>query len=82
MNILRLHTKLIAFIAFICSFAATGWAQPYPAKPIRWVVPSSPGGGADTVTRLVANALPPVLGQRVVVDNRAGASGNNQIRGR
>jgi len=51
-------------------------AQAFPSKPIRWVVPSSPGGGADTVTRLVAEAVTPVIGQRVVVENRAGASGN------
>ncbi len=72
----RFHLKVTALIAMLCFFAAAAWAQPYPSKPIRWVVPSSPGGGADTVTRLVANALPPVLGQRIIVDNRAGASGN------
>lgn len=76
MKIPGLDAKSITLIALICSFAATGWAQPFPVKTIRWVVPSSPGGGADTVTRIVANGLPPVLGQRVVVDNRAGASGN------
>jgi tripartite-type tricarboxylate transporter receptor subunit TctC len=74
-----MKTSMLRFTALavagaIC--AGTAWAQAYPAKVIRWIVPSSAGGGADTVTRLVANALPPVLGQRVVVDNRAGASGN------
>jgi tripartite-type tricarboxylate transporter receptor subunit TctC len=76
--------RLAALVGLVCSFAATAWAQsystgsaqPYPAKPIRWVVPSSPGGSADAVTRVIANALPSVLGQRVIVDNRAGASGN------
>ena len=72
----RPYIKSIALLGLIGSFATAGWAQPYPAKTIRWVVPSSAGGGADTVTRLVANALPQVIGQRVVVDNRAGASGN------
>lgn len=76
MKIRGLDAKSIALIGLACSFAASAWAQPYPAKLIRWVVPSSPGGGADAVTRLVANALPPLLGQRVIVDNRAGASGN------
>jgi len=51
-------------------------AQPFPAKPIRWVVPSSPGGSADAVTRVVADGVTKVTNQRVVVDNRAGASGN------
>ena len=70
------HNKVAVLLAFLCLFAATGWAQTFPSKPIRWVVPSSPGGSADAVTRVVANGLPAVLGQRVVVDNRAGASGN------
>ena len=72
---MRLELKLIALIGLLCAFSGAA-AQPFPSKPIRWVVPSSPGGGADTVTRLVASALPAVLGQRVVVENRAGASGN------
>lgn len=72
---MRTELKLIASIGLLCAFSGAA-AQPFPSKPIRWVVPSSPGGGADTVTRLVANALPAILGQRVVVDNRAGASGN------
>jgi tripartite-type tricarboxylate transporter receptor subunit TctC len=76
MKIPWLDAKSIGLTGLVCSFATTAWAQPYPAKPIRWVVPSSPGGSADAVTRLVANGLPPVLGQRVIVDNRAGASGN------
>jgi tripartite-type tricarboxylate transporter receptor subunit TctC len=69
-------SKLIAIAALACLSAANGWGQSFPSKPIRCIVPSSPGGGADTITRLVANALPAVLGQQVVVENRAGASGN------
>ena len=56
--------------------STTGAAQPFPSKPIRCIVPSSPGGGADTTTRLVAAALPALLGEQVIVENRAGASGN------
>jgi tripartite-type tricarboxylate transporter receptor subunit TctC len=48
----------------------------FPSKPIRCIVPSSPGGAADATTRLIASALPAVLGQQVIVENRAGASGN------
>jgi len=65
---------LIAIL--VCLASATSWAQGYPSKPIRCIVPSSPGGGADTTARLVAAALPAVLGEQVVVENRAGASGN------
>jgi tripartite-type tricarboxylate transporter receptor subunit TctC len=72
---MRFEWKLIAWMGLLCAFSGAA-AQPFPSKPIRWIVPSSPGGGADTVTRLVADALPAVLGQRVVVENRAGASGN------
>ncbi len=67
---------VIAAIGVIGTLAAPVWSQSYPSKPIRFIVPSSPGGGADTVTRLVADALPAIIHQRMIVDNRAGASGN------
>ncbi|MBI4190594.1 MAG: tripartite tricarboxylate transporter substrate binding protein [Betaproteobacteria bacterium] len=49
-------------------------AQSYPNRPIRMVVPSSPGGGVDINTRIVSQRLADQLGVSVVVDNRAGAS--------
>ena len=51
-------------------------AQVFPAKAVRIIVPFSPGGATDIVTRLVAQKLSEVWGQQVVVDNRAGAGGN------
>jgi tripartite-type tricarboxylate transporter receptor subunit TctC len=51
-------------------------AQPYPAKPIRYIVPSSAGSAVDTIGRVVAAGLTEVLGQQIVVEDRPGAGGN------
>lgn len=51
-------------------------AQDYPTKPIRLVIPYPPGGGNDTLGRIVAQRLSTALGQQVFVDNKPGAGGN------
>jgi tripartite-type tricarboxylate transporter receptor subunit TctC len=64
-------------LALVLSIAASlSWAQPFPAKPVRFIVPFQPAGPSDVVARLVGARLTQAWGQQVVVENRAGASGN------
>lgn len=63
-----------ALVAGLCITGAS--AQDFPTKPIRIVVPYSPGGGTDVVARLVAQKLSDSLGQPVIVENKPGASTN------
>lgn len=64
--------KAFAVMATLC---ASALAQDYPSKPLRLLVPAAPGGGADFLARIVGLKLTESLGQPVVIDNRAGASG-------
>ena len=57
------------------ALALPAWAQGYPNKPLRWVVPYAAGGASDLVARTIGDAMADSLGQRVLVDNRPGAGG-------
>ncbi len=70
-----------AFIALLCAAMAgiplaAPAAEGYPNRPIRIIIPSAPGGGPDTIARMVGTTLTEAWGQQIVADNRAGAAGN------
>jgi len=67
----RLLTILLTIL--LCAAAAQAFAQGYPAKPLKMIIPYPPGGGNDTLGRLFAAKLGERLGQPVVVENRPGA---------
>ena len=70
----RLRWCTIA-MSLLAAAAPHASAQGYPSKPVRLIVPFSAGGGTDFFARVVATKLSQILGQQVVVDNRAGAGG-------
>jgi tripartite-type tricarboxylate transporter receptor subunit TctC len=69
MNTMRIVTALVITVA--SSVAQAAW----PDKPIRMIVPVTPGGGADITARAVGQALSAAWGQQIIIDNRAGAGG-------
>jgi len=64
-----------AAAAAMTSIVAAASAQTYPIKPVRLILPVGPGGSSDTAGRVMAQKLSTVLGQTIVIDNRAGAGG-------
>ncbi len=70
----RMILVLPAALAFALSPAAQ--AQQYPVKVVRYIVPMSPGSGADTLARIVTGGMSTLFGQQVIIDNRTGAAGN------
>ena len=63
-------------LLLVSLLAVSAYAQEYPSRPVRMVVPFGPGGASDFVARAIQPKLMELLGQTVVIDNRAGASGN------
>lgn len=73
---LKKFARLFAASLALIAFSPALQAQDYPNRPIRLIVPWPAGGGADIVARIVNTKMGEVLGQPVIVDNRAGAAGN------
>ena len=71
----RISTMLCTAAA-LAAFSAAAYAQSYPSKPIRMVVPFAAGGPTDVYARSVGQELSRILGQPVIVDNKPGAGGN------
>ncbi len=72
---MRISRRLILGASLLAACTAT-LAQDYPNKPIRFIVPFPPGGGTDSLTRMVANKLTDTLKWTFVVENKPGAGGN------
>jgi tripartite-type tricarboxylate transporter receptor subunit TctC len=71
-----IRRRLIGGIAATCvSLAGPAFAQAYPNKPIRMIVPFSPAGSTDILGRVIGQKLSEIIGQPIVIDNRAGADG-------
>ena len=66
---------LLRVLAVCCAFIGVANAQTYPNKPIRLIVPFAPGGSTDLIARIVAEPLGKLLGQSVIVENKAGGGG-------
>jgi tripartite-type tricarboxylate transporter receptor subunit TctC len=67
--------KIVLFLLAFAIWPTAASAQTYPAKPIRFIVPFTPGGGNDTIARLIGAKLTAATGQQVIIDNRPGAGG-------
>ena len=74
-----LHRRTLlasAAAALAAPFADHAWSQAYPSKTVRLVVPFAPGGTTDIVARVVSGSIGPLLGQTLLVDNKAGGGGS------
>lgn len=71
---MRVARGVLGFLAVV--FFAVAHAQPYPAKPVRLVVPFPPGGSTDLVARQITPTLGDFLGQQVVIEYKGGAAGS------
>ena len=62
--------------AMLTLLLSTAFAQSFPTRPVRFIVPFVPGGGTDTFARILGSRLSETWGQQMIIDNRPGAQGN------
>ena len=75
----RLLARLIAVSLTLAALVQSAWTQPYPAHPVRLIVPFSAAGPTDVIARIVAQKLSEAWGQQVYTENFPGAGGNTGI---
>ena len=73
---MRKHPRQWLALAVLTIAASSGFAQDFPSRPVKIIVPQTPGGASDALARIIAHKLSEKWGQPVVVDNRPGAGGN------
>ena len=72
----RTFLHLAAGAAALPGVARFAWAQTYPTRPVRWIIPFPPGGGADIVSRIMAAWLSDRLGQPIIIESKPGGGTN------
>ena len=70
-----MHRRSLLQAAALTGLSPLAWADGYPAKPVRLIVPFAPGGTTDIIARIVAERMTGLLGQNMIVDNKAGGGG-------
>ena len=74
-----MHAILVAITLALCTAFAGAQAQTYPSRTITIIVPFPPGGSTDTVARIMAERMQPLLGQPVIIENVGGAGGSTAV---